>query len=77
MKAKLIFNLDEHEDRIAHLRCVKSFDMALVLWEFLKNSRKTLENREFEDSYDAIEATYERLFELLEEHSINIDGLIE
>ena len=74
-KAKIIFNLEDTDDQMAHLRCVKSLDMALVIWEFARNSRKTLENREFKDGYDAIEATYERFFELLEEHDINIDKL--
>jgi hypothetical protein len=61
---------------MAHLRCVKSLDMALVIWEFLRNSRKKLEDREFKDGYEAIEATYEEFHNLLEEHDINIDKLV-
>lgn len=75
MQAKLIFDLDDSNDQMAHLRCIKSLDMALVIWEFVRNSRKKLENREFKDSCEAIDATYERLFELLEEYDINIDKL--
>jgi hypothetical protein len=75
MEALLKFNMDNPDDQMAHLRCVKSLDMALVIWEFIRNSRKKLEDREFKDSYEAIEATYERFFELLEEHDINIDKL--
>jgi hypothetical protein len=75
MQAKLIFDLDNPDDRMAHLRCVKSLDMALVIWEFLRNSRKKLEDREFKDGYEAIEATYEEFYNLLEEHGINIDKL--
>ena len=33
MKAKLIFNLDDPDDRMAHKRHVKSLDMALALWD--------------------------------------------
>ena len=33
MKATLRFDLDDVDDRMAHLRCVKSLDMALLLWE--------------------------------------------
>jgi hypothetical protein len=75
MQAKLIFDLDNPDDQMAHLRCVKSLDMALVIWEFIRNSRKKLEDREFKDGYEAIEATYEEFYNLLEEHDINIDKL--
>jgi hypothetical protein len=78
MQAKLIFDLDNPDDRMAHLRCVKSLDMALVIWEFIRNSRKKLEDREYSkdsDVFDGIEATYEEFYNLLEEHGINIDKL--
>jgi hypothetical protein len=76
MEALLKFNMDNPDDQMAHLRCVKSLDMALVIWEFLRNSRKKLEDREFKDGYEAIEATYEEFHNLLEEHDINIDKLV-
>ena len=50
--------------------------MALVIWEFIRNSRKKLEDREFKDGYEAIEATYEEFYNLLEQHDINIDKLV-
>lgn len=78
MEAVLKFNMDDFDDQIAHLRCVKSSDMALVIWEFIRNSRKKLENREYSkdsDVFDGIEATYEEFYNLLEEHDINIDKL--
>jgi hypothetical protein len=75
MEALLKFNMNDSDDRMAHLRCVKSLDMALVIWEFLRNSRKKLEDREFKDGYEAIEVTYEEFYNLLEEHGINIDKL--
>jgi hypothetical protein len=80
MKAKLKFDLDNFEDRMAFKRCVKSEDMALVLWEILHNSRKTIENFEHTEEdgyYDGIDAVYKRLWELMEEHNLNIDNLIE
>ena len=33
MKAKLTFDLNDPDDRLEHERCVKSLDIALVLWE--------------------------------------------
>lgn len=38
MTATLTFNLDDPDDRKAHLRCVKSTDMAIALFEIMNNS---------------------------------------
>lgn len=79
MKAVLKFDLDDVDDRQNHVRCVKATDMSLVLWEFMKNSRKSLENsmKEGEDYYDAIEKTYNRMCELLNEYDVSLDKLID
>ena len=80
MEAILKYNLDDFDDRKAHLRCIKSLDMACVLFEFLRNSRKKIENREYSkdsDVFDGIEATYSEFYKLLEENGINIDELID
>ena len=74
MEAILKFNLDDFDDRKAHLRCIKSLDMACVIFEFLRNSRKKIENRE---DNDGIEATYSEFYRLLEENNVNIDELID
>ena len=49
MKAQLNFDLDDFDDRIAHERCSKALDMALVLWELQYNTRKSLTNGYDED----------------------------
>lgn len=80
MEAILKYNLDNFDDRKAHLRCIKSLDMACVLFEFLRDSRKKIENREYSkdsDVFDGIEATYSEFYKLLEENGINIDELID
>ena len=74
MKAILEFNLDEYEDRKAHLRCIKSTDMALVLFEVIYNFRKRIEN---ESGVAKLDLFYDKLNSLLDEHNINIDELIE
>ena len=38
MTATLTFNLDDPDDRMAHLRCVKSLEMAVALFEIANNS---------------------------------------
>ena len=84
MKAMLEFDLDDFSDQLAHLRCVKSQDMALALWCFYQ-SRKTIEwriesneNKGIKvDSYDVVKLVFESLYAELEKYDINIDKLIE
>jgi hypothetical protein len=78
MKAKLEFDLDDFDDKMAHNRCVKATDMALVLWEIMTNSYRGLTNGyDEEDGYHkGVDAVYEKLRELMEEHDINPHNLI-
>jgi hypothetical protein len=78
MKAKLTFDLDDPDDRMAHERCVKATDMALVLWELMHNSYRGLTNGfdETDDYYKGVDAVYDRLRELLNEHDVNPDKFI-
>lgn len=82
MKAILEFDLNDHDDRRAHLRCVKSTDMAIVLFEILNNLRKKVEfeveNFEADSTpSDGVYATFRRIHELCEENGIIIDDLID
>lgn len=72
MKATLEFDLKD--DAMAHLRCVKATEMALVIWEFLHNSRKEMEQELDKDTLDAV---YREFYNLLDKYDINIDELIE
>lgn len=79
MRAQLIFNLDNYDDEMAHKRCVKSTDMAVVLWELVHNSKKKLEHSMDSDSitrYDALDMVFDKIVELLNESNIDIDTLI-
>ena len=77
-KAKLIFKLPKENEE--YMRCVKATDMASVLFEFGSNCRKTIE-REFEsqeqelNSFDGIERCFEKFYQLLQEHNIDINEL--
>lgn len=78
-KAILEYNLDDADDTMAHLRAVKSLDMALVLWEMAYNVKKRVHNQiEFEklDAYDAVDKVFEALWENLNERGINLDDLV-
>ena len=48
MKATLSYNLNDPDDRMAHLRAVKSLDMASALFEITRNLKNTIEHR-YED----------------------------
>lgn len=78
MRAKLTFDLDDLDDKMAHERCVKATDMALVLWEIMTNSYRGLTNGYDEDDsyHKGVDAVYEKLRELMEEHDINPHNLI-
>lgn len=89
MKATLEFNLDDNDDKMAHLRCVKATDMALALWEITHNTKKGLlyyiEGLEIRGKqndidklspYEAIELVFKEIYGILEGCNINIDDLI-
>jgi hypothetical protein len=78
-KATLEYDLNEPDDVIAHLRAVKSLDMAMALWEIVHNTKKglewSMEGKEI-DKYDALELVYEKIHEILGDHNIITDDLI-
>jgi 3-oxoacyl-[acyl-carrier-protein] synthase III len=53
--------------------------MAMALWEIVHNTKKglewSMEGKEM-DKYDALEMVYEKIHEILEEHNIKTDELI-
>jgi hypothetical protein len=80
MKAILEFDLNDPDDIRSHMRCVKSQDMALVLWEVQYNLKKRCENilehKEEMDRFEALELIFEELMELYNQHNISVDDLI-
>ena len=78
-EAILKYDLNDTDDAMAHMRAIKSLDMALALWELLNNSKRTLERAMHEkemDKYEALDMVYERIYELIDEHNIKLDDLI-
>ena len=78
-KATLEYDLNDPDDTMAHLRAVKSLDLALVLWELAHNTKKGIQNEiEFKNlnAYDAVDKVFEKLWEELNDHGINLDELI-
>ena len=85
MKAKITYDLNDHDDFQAMERNIKSTDMALVLWEIRHNMQKEARSR-FEIGkesdnlpdgvFDELDMFYHLLYDELEERGINIDKLI-
>ena len=82
MKATLSYNLNDPDDRMAHMRAVKSLDMASALFEITRNLKRRIENR-FEnvdntnnDVFDGIHEVFDGIYEILEDNNIDIDELI-
>jgi len=82
MKATLSYNLNDPDDRMAHLRAVKSLDMASALFDITRNLRKKIQNRyedidnTHNDVFDGIDAVFDEIYNILEDNNIDIDELI-
>jgi hypothetical protein len=78
-KANIKFDLNDPDDVMAHMRAVKSTDMALALWDITHNTKKglewSMEGKEM-DKYEALEMVFDKIYEILEEHNIKMDDLI-
>ena len=82
MKATLSYNLNDPDDRMAHLRAVKSLDMASALFDITRNLKKKIEHRYEDidntnnDVFDGIEAVFDEIYNILEDNNVDIDELI-
>jgi len=80
MKAVLKFNLEFPDEQKAHLRCVKSTNMAIVLFDLLCNARKSIahDHQDASDDFmEGVEVVMDHIRELCMDNNINIDELID
>jgi hypothetical protein len=79
MKATITYNLSDPDDRKSFMVHNKSEDMAMVIWEFVYNSKKRIsyevEELGIDSPYEAIDKVFEHFRELLEDSDINPDKL--
>jgi hypothetical protein len=66
MEAILKFNLDDKEDKKAHLRCIKSLDMAIAIFKIREYTFKSEKN-----------VSSEFIFDVLKESNIDLEDLID
>jgi len=74
MKVVVEFDMNESEDMVSHKLFCKMHDMASVLFEIQYNLKKRVEFA-MEEGKDAFDAYSEELFELLEEHKIDMEDI--
>jgi hypothetical protein len=82
MKATLTFDMSDPDDRAAHMRAIKSLDMAAALWELVHNTHNKIDNaidvRPVSDPMtpdQVLEMYSNELHNILEAHSIDVDDL--
>ena len=71
-KGILEFDLNDQDEVMAHKRCVKSLDIVLALWDmdqYLRAEAKYKDN-------EIAEEIREKLGEIMSEHSVSFDELI-
>jgi hypothetical protein len=74
MKAILKFDLDNIDDEKDHMRCIKAPDMACFIWELKHNFWRKWKHDDTDFNLDTYK---DALVDLLQEHNINIDELID
>jgi hypothetical protein len=80
MKAILEFNLDDADDKMSHLRCVKATEMMVTLWEMdqhLRSITKYASDSTSQETYDELVKVREMLHEIMGDNGISFEGLIE
>jgi ribosomal protein L14 len=74
MKATLQFNLDNPDDEMAHMRCVKAKDMALAIWDIQQLLREWMKRKD--GSYIRFDEAQSAICLIIESYDINLDELI-
>jgi molecular chaperone GrpE (heat shock protein) len=85
MQATLTFDLNDIDDKMAHLRCAKATDMAIALWEIRTNLRKRCERmvvendadvKEIDAIYKGMQIVLDQIGDIFNDNDINVDELI-
>ena len=73
MKAILEFDLSNRDEEYAHLRCVKSSQMAAAIFEITHNLARKWKHSEKEPSLDEV---MDEIHAILDQFYINVDELM-
>ena len=80
MKATLEFDLNDQDERMAHMAAIKSSDMAQLLWHIRFNLRSNIYHEvdnmnDGKDYEPGVELALAHLNELIDHYNINVDEL--
>lgn len=77
-KAIIEFDLSDEQDALDFKMFNKANDMHSVLFEIFYNTKKglaySMEGKEM-DKYEVLEMVYEKLYQILNTHNVNLDEL--
>jgi hypothetical protein len=79
-KAILKYDLTDVDDRMSHMRAVKSLDMMMVLWDIdqeLRSLTKYAPDHMPTEEYDAYLKVRDLLREKMNDYDINFDTLMQ
>jgi hypothetical protein len=76
MKATMEFNLHERDEQIAHLRCVRNWELAWALWSVMQEIRKAIENSEHDGDLIDGEALSKACWEIVQDNNLNLDEMV-
>jgi hypothetical protein len=81
MKATLKFDLSDPDDRMDHLRAIKSTNMAIVLFEISNNISKVIYDDiaegKIKDPAEALDKLYDKIFDEFNIYGIDLDELLK
>ncbi len=72
MKAVLEFNLNERDEAVAHLRCVRNWELAWALHSVMEEIRKAVKESDMIDG----EKLLTDCFEIIRENHISLDEMV-
>ena len=76
--AQLTFDLNDPQDEVAHLRALKSLDMALTLWDMDQYLRGQVKYGQLDENVrKALDTTRDTLRQLMNNRSIDLDELLQ
>ena len=76
-KAVITWNLNDFEENQDFKRCIKSKDMAMLLWELKHNSYKTCRRKDNDSNDNDFKIIFEHINDLFEQFNVDIDDLID
>jgi hypothetical protein len=81
-KAILEFNLADSDDLLEFERAAKSYGMAMSIWEFVYNTRKSMlwdlqaKGSTTAAEYELLDKIYDKFWEILGDNDVSPDKLI-